>query len=162
MRNLLILFLFIFSLSSLALASPMASIPERDIEGTIASLSWNPEFTAKGMFGMSGSLGGDRTFKASYDVTLIDCVVNYSEKDLTPEELSMYQPVATGSINKMHLTLEHEKDDDFLKPGMKIKVEGYDKSGDEGGVWTRFRKIEILNQNSCNPTEGCGSCPSKK
>ena len=44
------------------------------------------------------------------------------------------------------LKLNHP-DKNYLEKGMKIKVIAYTVGGDEGGTWTHFQKIVILNKN---------------
>ena len=64
------------------MASPMAPQPELNIEGLVAVVEWVPEVTEKGVWGMSGSLGGDRTFPAHYEVELVDCNVALAEGEI--------------------------------------------------------------------------------
>jgi hypothetical protein len=142
-------------LSQMAVASPMAPMPELDIEGTIASLTWVPEYHEEGMWGMSGSLGGARSFKAAYDAFLVDCKVDYSDKTLTDAEKSFYPEERIGEGKQMSLTLVHPEDDGYLKVGMRIRVVKYNEFGDEGGVWTRHEKIEILDTEKLQPNKTC-------
>lgn len=143
-------FVILFSLFMVAVASaaPMAPQPELEIEGLIAVIEWVPETTEKGVWGMSGSLGGDRTFPAHYNVELVDCNVAVAEGELVPEEGSMPW-LKLGKQEKYSVTLNHPADDGFLKRGMRIKVLGYNQSGDEGGVWTTFRSIERQEAAKC-------------
>jgi len=118
----------------------MAPQPELDIEGLIDVLEWVPEVTAKGIWGMSGSLGGDRSFPAHYRVELVDCNVALAEGEIEPAP-NFWPGLKVGKQEKYSLTLNHPADDAFLKPGMRIKVLGYNVSGDEGGIWTTYRNI---------------------
>lgn len=148
------LFILMFSMS--ALASPMAPQPELDIEGVIAEIEWVPEITEKGIWGMSGTLGGDRTFPAHYVIDLIDCEISLAEgqEDFPPEFL---RPGTLGKQAKYSFTLNHPADDGYLGKGMRIKVMGYQVSGDEGGVWTRFRSVGKIAV-STDTTGTCGNC----
>ena len=140
MRYLLVAVMIVcFAISGMAV--PMAPQPELDIEGLIAVVEWVPEVTAKGVWGMSGSLGGDRTFPAHYKVELVDCHVVLAEGEIEPPPDSL-PGQKLGKQNNYSLTLNHPADDAFLKRGMRIKILGYNVSGDEGGIWTTYRKIE--------------------
>jgi len=153
MRTFFLSLLFCFVVSC-AVAAPMLPVPEVDIEGLIAVISWNPQVTEKGVYGMSGSLGGDRTFPAHYQVELVDCNVSFSSGE--NDDPGSWQHFKTGRHEKYSLTLNHPQDDGFLKPGMRIKVIGYNRSGDEGGIWTSFKKIEFLTSVKCPLEEGEG------
>lgn len=129
-------------------AAPMAPRPELDIEGLIATVEWVPEVTEKGVWGMSGSLGGDRTFPAHYQVELVDCNVALAEGEIEPDPGFM-PGIKLGKQEKFSVSLNHPADDGLLKRGMRIKVLGYHESGDEGGVWTKYRKIETEEAPTC-------------
>jgi len=130
-------------------ASPMPPQPELNIEGLVAVVEWVPEITEKGVEGMSGSLGGDRTFPAHYRVELVDCNIALAEGETEPAPDS-WPGQKLGKQEKYSVSLNHPADDGLIKHGMRIKVLGYNQSGDEGGVWTKYKKIE---------TEAAPTCP---
>jgi hypothetical protein len=132
----------LFSLPGFVVASPTMPVPEVDITGTVASLTWEPDRIEKGIPGMSGTLGGDRLFKAAYQVILKDCKVVLSD----PTEKKHFPYYETGKKEQMRLRLEHQNDDGFLKKGMKIKVENFHSAGDEGGIWTTYKEVKILEE----------------
>ncbi|EKD83434.1 MAG: hypothetical protein ACD_39C00682G0002 [uncultured bacterium] len=140
----------IFAVS--VIASPMPPQPELDIEGLVAVVEWVPEATEKGVWGMSGSLGSDRTFPAHYKVELVDCNVALAEGEIDPDQDAL--PVAKlGKQEKYSVTLNHPANDGLIKRGMRVKVLGYNVSGDEGGIWTTYKKIE---------TEPAPTCPCEQ
>ncbi len=65
-------------------ASPILSMLAMTIEGRIQEISWHPEKHIKGIPGMSGSAGVDRTEPAHYQVSLIDTKVTSQENDNVP------------------------------------------------------------------------------
>ncbi|PKL46509.1 MAG: hypothetical protein CVV42_16205 [Candidatus Riflebacteria bacterium HGW-Riflebacteria-2] len=143
-----LLLIFMLSLAILLKASPMAPQPELDVEGLIAVIEWVPERTEKGVWGMSGSLGGDRTFPAHYFVELVDCNVAVADGEIEPADGSMPW-LKLGKQEKYSVSLNHPADDGFLKRGMRIKISGYHTSGDEGGIWTTFRAITREDAPTC-------------
>jgi hypothetical protein len=127
----LILFLSVFQVH----AAPIRPVGPVTIEGTIQEIRWYPEKLVKATTGMSGSAGKDRTFPARYVIRLAD--------------LHMREPVQ-GDISKFERTggatvmLNHQADDQFLKKGMRIVVFNYRESGDEGGTWTSFDRLDVV------------------
>jgi len=105
------------------------------IEGTVQKISWRPDKFVKGLRGMSGSAGIDRTIPAHYWVALTDTKVTSGEGGPTPFR----------SGDTIRIKLNHAKDDGFLKQGARIRIIGFRMRGDEGGVHTSFKKIEILD-----------------
>jgi len=106
------------------------------IEGTVVEVSWIPLKTAKGIPGMFGSARRDRTFPAHYKVKLANIVVS----ETAHEQYPFYKNGASANVS-----LNHEEDDGYLKPGMRIKITDYQQGGDEGGEWSRFKGVEILS-----------------
>lgn len=84
---------------------------------------------------MSGSAGVDRTMPARYVVTLVNVSV---------EGKGAGKPRMLKEDGRAEITLPHDRNDGFLKKGMRIAVIGYLERGDEGGTWTSFERIEIL------------------
>lgn len=144
----LLTIIMVIAFAAAGTTAPMAPQPELDIEGLVAIIEWVPEVTEKGVWGMSGSLGGDRTFPAHYEVELVDCNVALAEGEIEPDPDFM-PGIKLGKQEKYSVTLNQPADDGFLKRGMRIKVLGYNVSGDEGGVWTKYRKIETEVAPDC-------------
>lgn len=84
---------------------------------------------------MSGSAGNDRTVSAHYNVTLKETKVTSDGKGSVPFK----------SGKPIEITLDHAKDDNFLKEEKKVKIVDFTMGGDEGGVWSRFKEIVILD-----------------
>jgi hypothetical protein len=124
---------------ALTFGAPMKPIAVPAIEGTIKSVSWSAEKIVKASPGMSGSAGVDRTFPARYTVTLTKTTV-------TANPATDSCPYKSGE--DITVTLNHEKDDGFLKVGMSAKILDYTMQGDEGGFRTTFSKIEILKEKA--------------
>lgn len=66
------LFTHALNVSDSATAAPIPKAGPITLEGTIEDLRWSPEEFRKGMAGMSGTLGQERTFPARYVVVLRD------------------------------------------------------------------------------------------
>ena len=45
----------------------------------------------------------------------------------------------------IEIKLNHPKDDNFLENNMRVRIIDFKMSGDEGGMTTTFKKIEILH-----------------
>lgn len=86
---------------------------------------------------MWGSARQDRTFPAHYKVKLANIIV-------PPTAHEQYPFYKNG--DSTNVRLNHEEDDGYLKPGMRIKITDYQRGGDEGGEWSRFKGVEILSQ----------------
>lgn len=127
----LILFLSVFQVH----AAPIRPVGPVTIEGTIQEIRWYPEKLVKGTPGMSGSAGKDRTFPARYVIRLADLHLR------GPVQGDMSKFERTGGATVM---LNHQADDQFLKKGMRIVVFNYRESGDEGGTWTSFDRLEVV------------------
>jgi hypothetical protein len=128
----LILFLSVFQVH----AAPMPPVGPVTIEGTIQEIRWYPEKSVKGTSGMSGSAGKDRTFPARYVIRLTDL-------DLRgPVQGNAAKFERTGGATVM---LNRKADDQFLKKGMRIILFNYRESGDEGGTWTSFDRVEVVH-----------------
>lgn len=139
MRNLTVslLALFLWTGAPHVEAAPLPPMQPVTIEGTIVSVAWTPARQLKGIPLMSGSAGLDRTMPARYVVTLAD--VSFKGKGTGKSRL-------LKEDGKAEIILNHDRDDGFLKKGMRIAVIGYVERGDEGGTWTGFERIEILRK----------------
>lgn len=126
---------------SSARAAPMPPMPPMTIEGTIEEISWSPERHVKGQPGMSGSAGHDRTFPARYRVKLVRTTVAARGDG--------HIPFRSGEA--FSITLDHPKDDGYLEKGMAVRITGFLMFGDEGGIRTRFEKIEVLDKKPVKP-----------
>jgi hypothetical protein len=129
-------------------AAPIRPVGPVDVTGLISEITWIPEQKVKGQAWMSGSAGQDRIWPAHFLLTLI----NYNG---VPAETA---GMMTRYINWVALKNEDPKEKpsfillkinhskkNYLKKGMKIKVVGYTVRGDEGGTWTNFTTVEILD-----------------
>ena len=132
--------------AQLSFAAPMAPMATMTIEGTIQKISWHPDRAIKGIPRMSGSAGRDRTISAHYRITLTNTTVAAKQGGHVPFQ----------SGKTIHITIDHPKDDEFLKQDMKVRIIDFRMSGDEGGIHTRFKKIEILNGKEAEQPDSTG------
>jgi hypothetical protein len=120
-----------------AFAAPMPPTGPVTIEGTIKEIRWHPARRIRATPGMSGSAGKGREFPARYVIKLMDVVMR------TPSqgngEILRKTPAATVMLN-------HLRNDHTLKKGMRIIIFNYRESGDEGGTWSTFDKVQIVGQ----------------
>jgi hypothetical protein len=130
------LFTHALNVSDSATAAPIPKAGPITLEGTIEDLRWSPEEFRKGMAGMSGTLGQERTFPARYVVVLRD--INILDGH------GGYGLAVDVAKRKATLLLVHPADDQFLKKSMRIRVSGYEEGGDEGGSWSKHVSIEVL------------------
>ena len=147
---------FVVAISSVcfiqsASASPMLPMATMTIEGRIQEISWHPEKHVKGIPGMSGSAGVDRTVPAHYKVSLIDTKVTSQGND--------YVPFTSGS--PINIKLNHLKDNKFLMKYMQVRIIDFRMGGDEGGIWTSFKKIEILDEKEIKRSNKANSADAK-
>ena len=158
--------------------SPAAPVGPWTIAGQIESIAWVPEHQEPAALGMSGMLGGDRTFPAHYQVLLRTTHLSFDRdsngpggwgSQTLPTQVSLAHLAPPrkrfwrwllhwlrkfGLIQKPRrsrpdprgfiLKLPHPEPDGFLQAGMTIRVVGYCESGDEGGIWTGFKQIDVL------------------
>lgn len=132
----LLLFTLASSLLFLAETAPIPKTGPLTLEGTIEDVQWSPVLTHKAMPGMSGTLAQERTFPARYRVILRDITI--------VEALGGYGISVDVDGRVATLLLNHPSDDQFLKKGLRIRVVGYEESGDEGGTWSKHVSIEVL------------------
>jgi hypothetical protein len=129
------IFHMISFLSINSFSAPMLERAPVTIEGTVREISWNPEEFIKGDPHAWGSARHDRTIPAHYTVTLFDIIV--TGKNLGE---SLYKD--GGELHNLYI--KRKRNDEFLIPGMRIKVIDFQRRGDEGGDWTYYSSIEIL------------------
>ena len=132
-------------------AAPMPPVATMTIEGSIMKISWHPDKFIKGIPGMSGSMGVDRTISAHYEVTLIDTKVTPNGNGDVPFR----------SGEPINIKLNHPKDDKFLIQNMKVRIIDFRMTGDEGGNWTSFKKIEILGEKEIKRSNKANSVDAK-
>jgi hypothetical protein len=139
---------FIFTVTLNAVAAPIRPVGPVDVSGTIRELKWVPEEKVKGVPGMSGSLGHDRTRFAHFLVTLTDYDgVNAETARRMTEYLdsTAYKGERQKDRPSFVLLQINHNDKNYLRKGMKIRVIGYEVRGDEGGTWTYYDRVEITN-----------------
>ena len=132
------------------LAAPIRPIGPVDLTGTVSDLKWNPDKKIKGLPGMSGSAGVDRTVPAHFLVTLKDFEGVDPKTALAMTryvDWSVFKDEKDNFIPPFIILKINQNDNNYLKQGMFIKVSGYTVRGDEGGTWTYYTKIDILNQS---------------
>ena len=148
LKNVLLIGLFIYLICSSASAAPLPPFEPVNITGTIMMKEWFPETRVKGIPGMSGSAGRDRTFPSHFKVIL----ENYEGIDTaTARRINFLLGFSNGcsepSEKPKHLLLKlPHQDKFFLDQAVRIRVRGYKITGDEGGTWTSYEKIEILSK----------------
>jgi hypothetical protein len=118
-------------------AAPMPPTGPVTIEGTIKEIRWHRAKLIRATSGMSGSAGKVREFPARYVIKLMDVVMRAPSQG--GGEILRKTPVAT-------VMLDHPRNDRSLKKGMRIIVFNYRESGDEGGTWSTFDKVQIVGQ----------------
>ena len=138
-----VLFFTIVSLS----AAPLRPLGPFDITGRISEATWVPQEFRRGKPGWSGSLGHDQTIPAHFLLKLTDYSGIPAEKAITITRYISFQ--AYGGENPSGLPpfvilKINSTDQTFLKKGMKIQVTGYSVRGDEGGTWTSYSRIKII------------------
>jgi hypothetical protein len=132
-----------------ASAAPIRPVGPLDVRGTISELRWVPERPVKGTPGLSGSLGRDRVEAAHFLVKLIhyEGVPPETARIMTYylDESALRNSPAGGQPSFILLKIE-SKDPDALQPGQRIRVRGYKVAGDEGGTWTSYSDIILLQE----------------
>jgi hypothetical protein len=141
----------LFAWGFYATAAPLPRLGPVDISGFIDDVCWIPKTVVKGIPDMSGSAGRDRAFAPHFRVKLTD----FSGVDAATA-IAMTRYVDWNALKNHEgkkkppfvlLKIDYPNKN-FLKKGMKIKAHAYVVGGDEGGTWTSFRQIEILNNAS--------------
>jgi hypothetical protein len=118
-------------------AAPMPPAGPVTIEGTIKEIRWHPARRIRAKPGMSGSMEKGREIPARYLIKLTDVAMRAPSQ--RSGEVLRKTPVATVVLN-------HSKNDHSLKKGMRIIIFNYQESGDEGGTWSTFDKVQIVGQ----------------
>lgn len=147
-------FQFVFALYCLLVimvvhstAAPLPPFAPVDITGRIQKICWVAEQQSKGIPGMSGSAGQDRTFPAHFLLKLTDYTGVNAE--IARQMTGYIDGHALGEKSEktlpafILLQINHE-DRNVLKKGMTIRVDGYTVKGDEGGAWTSYARLEVL------------------
>ena len=147
----LIVALCIFLVASSGLAAPIRPFGPVDVNGIIGDLHWYPKKKEKAIRGMSGSAGVDRVMPAHFFITLrvVEGVDPQNAVAMTryfDSEAFKYED--KNSMPTFVVMKINHNDKNFLKKGMKIKVFGYTIRGDEGGTWTYYSKIDIVDKPS--------------
>jgi len=134
---------YILLMVSKSVTAPLPPLGPIDVSGTVTEVRWFPEKSIKGIPGMSGSAGRDRSFPAHFIIELNNTEGVDRE---TARRMSFYvageRSVAGGPSSTIFLQLNHV-DRNFLQKGMNIRITGYTIRGDEGGTWTSYKKIDI-------------------
>jgi hypothetical protein len=130
-------------------AAPLPPMKPVTIEGMIAKVQWSPDTKVKGRPGFSGSLGVDHTVPAHFRITLVnfqgvDAALGWRLNGIMSDPVA---PDADREQRPPYLVVQlNGNDPHALTPGMRIRVREYVVSGDEGGTWTRFAKLEIISK----------------
>jgi len=147
-----VVFVSLFLLfNSLVLAAPLPPCGPYQISGKIADLKWYPERKVKGIPGMSGSTGRDRTFSAHFLVKLNDYkgIDSNNAIQITRNvDPSALKNKSADYIPDFVTLMINHNGKRYLKKGMTILVKGYTVRGDEGGTWSDYTEVDILKHNS--------------
>lgn len=125
--------------------APLPPLGKVDITGTIVNVTRVPERRDKAIRGMSGSAGRDRTFPAHFVVTLKD-YAGPTARQAAMMNSFVGASAPSGPDTRMPGTLTvwiNSEEPGLLKAGMKIAVNAYSVSGDEGGTWTHHDPVQI-------------------
>lgn len=143
------IFLFLLFHTTLSHAAPIIPLGPVTVSGTIQTAIWMPEKTIKGIPGMSGSLGHDRVIPAHFMITLnpyqgVDAktaatMIRYVDWPAA-ESLRADQP---PPFVKIRINSDNKNE---FQPGSTIEVTEYTVNGDEGGTWTHYSSINIINK----------------
>jgi hypothetical protein len=132
-------------------AAPIRPVGPVEVTGTISEVQWVPEKSVKGLPRLSGSAGRDRVISPHFLIRLVDYEGVSSEAAITMTrylDWSAYGDQNLKARPSFILLKIDYGDRDYLKKGMRITVNGYKVAGDEGGTWTTFTGIEILQRSS--------------
>jgi hypothetical protein len=127
-------------------AAPLPPMKPVTVTGTIVEAKWVAEREVKGSPGMSGSLGHDRKFPAHFIIGLkdLDGVTTEAAARMTGL-LGSQSALSQGMKSAPMVLLLNDDNKDHLKAEKRIRVTNYQVSGDEGGTWTKYDKVEILS-----------------
>ncbi len=130
------------------LAFPIRPVGPVDVTGKVSEITWVPEQKIKGHPEMSGSAGHDRLRPAHFLVHLTDYDGVTIETAVTMtryiDQAALKSKGPKDRPSFILLKINHN-DQNYLKQGLKIRVVGYTVRGDEGGTWTSYKAIEILD-----------------
>ena len=142
---------FFFLIPTILMGAPIIPIGPIEVSGLVSEIEWVPEKKVKGIPGMSGSAGRDRVMPAHFFIKLTEfervdpntaiTITRYLSWPAQPVEEKAEKP------SFMLLKIDHN-DKSYLEKGMKIRVSGYTVRGDEGGTWTSYNHIDILERKS--------------
>ena len=108
---------------------PSEEIGPVNLEGVIQKVTWHSPQFIRGIPMMSGTLGRDRTIPARYKLE--------------------FQEIEVSDLEKFRrlgcVVVYHPQDDGFLIAGMRIRIDGLTMSGDEGGDYIFYDRVEILD-----------------
>jgi hypothetical protein len=129
-------------------AAPIRPVGPVDVTGLVSEITWIPEQKVKGQARMSGSAGHDRIWPAHFLITLINYSGVPAETAVTMTRYINWEAFKSDGLKEKPsfiLLKINYSEKNYLKKGMKIKVVGYTVKGDEGGTWTNFTTVEILD-----------------
>lgn len=134
------------------LAAPLPPMKPVTVEGTVEIVQWSPDTKIPGRPGFSGSLGKDRVDPAHFRIKLcdyrgVDPTIARRLNALLGEVDTVREPDDDRPPPRLWLKLNND-DPHALVPGMRIRVRNYVVSGDEGGTWTRFDKLDLLSKDA--------------
>jgi hypothetical protein len=145
-------FIVIASLARPIVAAPLPPMAPVDACGEIQSLEWLPSETLPAVPGMSGSAGRKREWPARF-VAVLGNVQGLDEAQIAHINALLSSSSDSAGVNVtpdgLLLVLPIE-DPDLLKRGVGICVTGFVVRGDEGGTWTKYDKLELVDRD-------CGS-----
>ena len=139
---------FLIVIAMNTFAAPIRPIGPVDVTGLVSEITWIPEQKIKGNVRISGSAGHDRIRPAHFLVTLTDYYGVTAETAVTMTRYINWGVLKNddpkGRPSFILLKINHSEKN-FLKKGMKLRVLGYTVKGDEGGTWTYYTTVEIIN-----------------
>ena len=139
----LLLLAHVAFLSSVAFAVPMRHMPAVDVTGMIVEVQWHPEGPVQRA--IKPPRRRELVAPAHFRVKLTDHETVLSEARKQPADSAKPKPQGALPPREFTFLKLNHFDKDYLKKGMKIKVTGYSRTGDEFYVATSYERIEILS-----------------
>ena len=129
-----------------SLAAPLPPAGPVDLCGTIVSAKWEPARTVRGIPGMSGTAGHDRTFPAQFTI-LLEAVTGADANTARNINIAfgLYGADARetpAGPQRVRLGLNHD-DSHLLDGAVSLCIQGYSVRGDEGGTWTEHKAVSV-------------------